>query len=226
MVDPDRRAADNGKPDWPGRRADHLACQLTEADVAADRWRSVRVCSPSVAPSGFLGIIGSVVPREGCTVTSTIEREEVQVRELFERVDAVVGVAHVIENDHPGEAEKLLQVSSDALHQAAPVRVPIAARLLVVSDRTVRAWVNEGVLTSQTQHPRLLLDTERLHAVLQFVRDLRARGQDRDLLTILWQRLQDQALLDRDDLGDSLEQMRAGRATPALTLEEEQAVRR
>jgi len=123
-------------------------------------------------------------------VTSTIEREEVQVRELFERVDAVVGVAHVIENDHPGEADKLLQVSNDALHQAAPVRVPIAARLLVVSDKTVRAWVDEGVLTSHTQHPRLLLDTERLHAVLQFVRELRARGQDRDLLTILWQRLQ------------------------------------
>jgi len=159
-------------------------------------------------------------------VTSTIEREEVQVRELFERVDAVVTVAHVIETDHPGEAEKLLKVSRDALSQAAPVRVPIAAKLLVVSDKTVRAWVNEGVLTSHTQHPRLMLDTERLHAVLQFVRELRARGQERDLLKTLWQRLQDQALLDRDDLTDSLEQMRAGRATPALPLEEERAARR
>jgi hypothetical protein len=159
-------------------------------------------------------------------VTSTIEREEVQVRELFERVDAVVGVAHVIENDHPSEAEKLLRVSRDTLSQAAPIRVPIAAKLLVVSDKTVRAWVNEGVLTSHTQHTRLMLDTERLHAVLQFVRELRARGQDRDLLKTLWQRLQDQALLDRDDLTDSLEQMRAGRATPALTLEEERATRR
>jgi DNA-binding transcriptional MerR regulator len=159
-------------------------------------------------------------------VTSTIEREEVQVRELFDRVDAVVGVAHVIENDHSGEAEKLLEVSRAALDQAAPVRVPIAARLLGVSDKTVRAWVNEGVLTSQTQHPRLLLDAERLHAILQFVRELRARGRDRDLLTILWQRLQDQALLDRDDLTESLEQMRAGRVAPALTLEEERAARR
>jgi hypothetical protein len=159
-------------------------------------------------------------------VTSTIEREEVQVRELFERVDAVVGVAHVIENDHSSEAEKLLEVSRAALDQAAPVRVPIAARLLGVSDKTVRAWVNEGVLTSQTQHPRLLLDAERLHAILQYVRDLRARGRDRDLLTILWQRLQDQALLDRDDLTESLEQMHTGRVAPALTLEEERAVRR
>jgi hypothetical protein len=159
-------------------------------------------------------------------MTSTIEREEVQVRELFERVDAVVGVAHVIEDDHPGEAEELRRVSRDALSQAAPVRVPIAARLLLVSDKTVRAWVNEGVLTPQTEHPRLLVDAERLHEVLHFVRELRTRGQDKDLLTSLWQRLQDQALLGRDDLTDSLEQMRAGRATPALTLEEERATRR
>jgi hypothetical protein len=159
-------------------------------------------------------------------VTSTIEREEVQVRELFERVDEVVEVAHSIEGDHPREAERLILVSRDALSQAAPVRVPIAARLLLVSDKTVRAWVNEGVLTSHTQHPRLLLDIERLYAVLHFVSELRARGKDRGLLTSLWQRLQDQALLDRDDLADSLEQMRAGRATPALTLEEERAARR
>lgn len=159
-------------------------------------------------------------------VTSTIEHEEVQARELFEMVDAVAGVAHAIESDHPGEAGRLFQVSRDALSRAAPVRVPIAARLLAVSDKTVRAWVNQGVLTAHSQHPRLLLDPERLHQVLGFARELRVRGQDRDLLATLWQRLQDEALLDRDDLADSLEQMRAGATVPALTLQEEQAARR
>jgi hypothetical protein len=158
-------------------------------------------------------------------MTSTIDREEVQARELLGRVDSVVGVARAIEGDHPSEAECLLRVSRDALSHAAPVRVPIAARLLVVSDKTVRVWVHEGILIPKTQHPRLLLDLERLHSVLHFVRELRARGQERDLLTSVWQRLQDQALLDRDDLADSLEQMRAGSATPALTLEEERAAR-
>jgi hypothetical protein len=159
-------------------------------------------------------------------MTSTIEHEEAQVRELFERVDTVVVVAAVIEGDHPGEAERLFRVSRDALSHAPPVRVPIAAKLLLVSDKTVRAWVSEGVLTSHIQHPRLLLDIERLHTVLQFVRELRERGQERDLLTSLWQRLQDEALLDREDLEDSLEQMRAGRATSALTREEEGVTRR
>jgi hypothetical protein len=82
------------------------------------------------------------------------------------------------------------------------------------------------VLTPRRQHPRLLPDIERLHKVLHFVRELRERGQERGLLTSLWQRLQDEALIDREDLQDSLEQMRAGRATPALTQEEERAARR
>jgi hypothetical protein len=159
-------------------------------------------------------------------MTSTIEHEEAQVRDLFERVDAIVVVATVIEDDHPGEAESLLRVSRDALSHAPPVRVPIAARLLLVSDKTVRAWVSEGVLTPRSQHPRLLLDIERLHKVLRFVRELRERGQERDLLASLWRRLQDEALIDREDLQDSLEQMRAGRVTPALTREEERAARR
>ncbi len=159
-------------------------------------------------------------------MTSTIEDEEAQVRELFERVDTVEKVALAIESDHPGEAAELFRVSRNALSHASPVRVPIAARLLVVSDKTVRSWVNEGVLTSSSHRPRLLLDIERLHEVLRFVRELRARGQDRGFLTSLWQRLEDEALLDRDDLADSLEQMRAGRTTPALTLEEERAADR
>lgn len=159
-------------------------------------------------------------------MASTMDGEEAQVRQLFERVDAVVEVAHVIEGEHPGEAARLLTVSKSALSHAAPVRVPIAARLLLVSDKTVRSWVSEGLLKPQSQRPRLLLETERLHDVMQFVRELRARGKDRDLLTSLWQRLEDEALLDRDDLAESLEQTREGLATPALTSEEERSARR
>jgi hypothetical protein len=47
-----------------------------------------------------------------------------------------------------------------------------------------------------------------VHAVSHLVSELRAAGQDRDLLDRVWHRLQDAALLDRDDLRDSLDQMR------------------
>ena len=43
------------------------------------------------------------------------------------------------------------------------------------------------------------------------VQELRALGKDRDLLDEVWRRLSDAALLDRRDLGESIEQMRQGK---------------
>jgi hypothetical protein len=76
-----------------------------------------------------------------------------------------------------GEAARLVHVSHGALSSAEPVRVPIAARILLVSDKTVRAWADDGLLTPRTVRPRLLLDAERLHTVLRFLDDLRAEGR-------------------------------------------------
>ncbi len=64
-----------------------------------------------------------------------------------------------------------------------------------MSDKTVRSWVGDGLLTSRSVRPRLLLDAERLHTVLRFLGDLRAAGQDRDFRDDLWNKLQDEALL-------------------------------
>jgi hypothetical protein len=72
----------------------------------------------------------------------------------------------------------------------------------------------------------LLLDAERLHTVLRFLSDLRTAGQDRDFRDDLWSKLQDEALLDRDDLTESLSQMNAGNVRPALTFDEERKDRR
>ena len=59
--------------------------------------------------------------------------------------------------------------------------------------------------------PRLLLDIRSVHAVSHLVSELRAAGQDRDLLEDqVWRRLTDATLLDRDDLRESLAQMRRG----------------
>ena len=145
-----------------------------------------------------------------------MEREETAVRDLFARVDEVLDVAHSIEDERPQEAARLVHVSHGALSSAEPVRVPIAARILVVSDKTVRAWAEDGLLKPRAVRPRLLLDAERLHTVLHFLDDLRAAGQDRDFRDNLWNRLQDRALLDRADLAESLSEMNAGNVRPAL----------
>jgi hypothetical protein len=162
---------------------------------------------------------------EEVVVASTIEREEEQVRELFGSVDEIIDVAHSIQDDHPDEAARLMKASREALATAVSVRVPIAAKLLLVSDKTVRAWVTEGLLTPRGGSRRVVLDAGRLHEVLQLIRELRAHGQDRDLRATLWRRLADEALLDRDDLAESLAEMRAGSVAPALTLDEEQSRR-
>jgi hypothetical protein len=137
----------------------------------------------------------------------TIAVEERRLRSLFERVEAVEDVARTLAEDDERRAT-LLAVSDSAL--AGTVRPVIAARLLGLSEKTVRAWAAAGVLAVARSSPRLLLDIRSVHAVSHLVSELRAAGQDRDLLDQVWRRLTDAALLDRDDLRESLGQMRRG----------------
>jgi hypothetical protein len=118
-------------------------------------------------------------------------------------------VARTLPEDDERRA-RLLAVSDSALAEEGTIRPVIAARLLGLSEKTVRAWAAAGVLTVAQRSPRLLLDVRSVHAVSRLVSELRAAGQDRDLLERVWHRLEDAALLDRADLRDSLDQMRRG----------------
>lgn len=141
------------------------------------------------------------------------EREEAEVRRLFDAADTLLGVAGNIEAKHPDEAAAVRAVVHNALVAAHPVRISIAASLLGMGEKTVRAWTTEGVLTAEGHSP-LGVGPERLYEVVQLVRDLRAAGRDRNLLESVWYRLHDEALLDRADLIESLEQMRTGQTVP------------
>jgi|SRR5450755_611627 hypothetical protein len=139
----------------------------------------------------------------------TIAVEEKRLRSLFERVEVVEDVAGTLPEDDQRRAT-LLAVSDSALAEEATIRPVIAARLLGLSEKSVRAWAAAGVLTVARRSPRLLLDVRSVHAVSHLVSELRAAGQDRDLLDRVWRRLEDAALLDRDDLRESVAQMRRG----------------
>jgi hypothetical protein len=56
----------------------------------------------------------------------------------------------------------------------------------------------------------LLLDVPSVHAISHVLREIRADGVDRDLLEHVWHRLEDQALLDRADPLEGIEQLRRG----------------
>ncbi|WP_164701488.1 hypothetical protein [Modestobacter sp. KNN46-3] len=137
----------------------------------------------------------------------TLMLEESDLLAALDRVEKIETVAATLDGDRRAT---LRQVVEDTLAHTPPVRPRIAASILGLTEKTVRAWAAEGVLASTTKQPRLLLDAARLHQVLHLVRDLRAAGKQRGLLDEVYRRLADSALLDREDLAESLEQMRRG----------------
>ncbi|MGO9082305.1 MAG: hypothetical protein ACLQDY_25310 [Streptosporangiaceae bacterium] len=139
----------------------------------------------------------------------SIAVEETRIRSLFERVEIVEEVARTLDGDDERRA-KLLAVSKAVLADEGTVRPVIAARLMDLSEKTVRAWAARGVLAVAQRSPRLLLDVGSVHEISHIVRELRSAGQDRDLLDEVWHRLEDAALLERDDLIESIGQMHRG----------------
>jgi hypothetical protein len=152
----------------------------------------------------------------------TIAIEERRVRSLFDRVEAVEDVARTLPEDDERRAT-LLEVSNAALADEGTIRPVIAARLLGLSEKTVRAWAAQGALTIAQRTPRLLLDVQSVHVISHIVRDLRALGKDRDLLDEVWRRLSDAALLERPDFNESLGQMRRGEGTVLRPLRQNDA---
>lgn len=139
--------------------------------------------------------------------------ESSQAFDLFERMAVLEGVAETLPAEDDRRFAVLGLVEKD-LASAQPLRPRIAAELLDLSEKTVRAWIQEGVLKRAAgPSSRVLLDVERVHQVLRLVKDLRAAGKTVGLLDEVHRRLVDATWLKRDDLTESLEQMRRGEGT-------------
>ena len=141
-----------------------------------------------------------------------VAAEERQIRELLDRVEELEEIAASFP-EQDDRRTRLLCVARDTLRDVGPVRPVVAARLLDLTEKTIRAWSDEGVLAKASESPRLLLDAEQVHRVWHLVRELRAAGKSRGLLDEVYRRLTDAALLERDDLQESLAQMRRGEGT-------------
>jgi hypothetical protein len=139
----------------------------------------------------------------------SIAIEEKRIRGAFDRAETVEDVARTLPEDDERRA-RLLKVSSATLSVGGAIRPVIAARLLGLSEKTVRAWAAQGAIAVAERKPRLLLDPQSVHLVSHILRELREHGKDRDLLDEVWRRLNDSALLERVDLRESIEQMRQG----------------
>jgi DNA-binding transcriptional MerR regulator len=141
---------------------------------------------------------------------TAVALETINAVELMERVETLESVARSLPEQDERRRRLLALVDRD-LSSAAPLRPRVAAELLGLSEKTVRAWVEEGVLLpAETSSPRLLLDVARVHEVLHLIEDLRAAGNTKGLLDEVYHRLVDATWLERDDLQESLAQMRRG----------------
>jgi len=138
-----------------------------------------------------------------------VATEAQETRQLLDRVETLEEVAASLAPTDPRRTQ-LLGVVRAELAGAAPVRPIVAAAILQLTEKTVREWAAAGVLTVRQQRPRLLLDADRLHEVSHLVDDLRSAGKTRGLLDEVYRRLADDALAARDDLTESMGQMRGG----------------
>jgi hypothetical protein len=138
---------------------------------------------------------------------TTLAREERLAEVTFDRVEALERIATSLpEGDE--RRDELDAMVTDFIQDLGAVRPRVAGALLGVSEKTVRAWVEEGVLDAVALEPRLLLEPVKLHQVSHVVRELREAGQTRGLLDAVFRRLADQALLDSEELQTGLAQMR------------------
>lgn len=143
---------------------------------------------------------------------SPVAAEEQQVRDALDRVEELEDIAASLP-EQDDRRTRLIRVARETLRDVGPVRPVIAARLLQLNEKTIRAWSDEGVLLKASESPRLLLDAEQVHRVWHLIRELRAARRTRGLLEEVHRRLSDAALLDRADVQESLAQMRRGEGT-------------
>lgn len=142
----------------------------------------------------------------------SVAAEALALHNTWERVEEIERVASTMPEQDSGRAS-LHEVVRKELAAASPVRPRTAAEILRLTEKTVRNWATEGILTTTRTTPTVLLDPLRLHEVYHLIEDLREAGKTRGLLDEVHRRLVDQRLLEREDLAESLAQLRRGEGT-------------
>lgn len=116
-------------------------------------------------------------------------------------------------------AERLMSMGAQ-LKRAAPnaargVPVAEAAKYLGVSEPTVRLWVRRGALASLPGSKPVLIEYESLRRVGRAVRELRARGEDREWLESVVRYVEDMADRSSPSVRQGLKELAEGKLQPA-----------
>ena len=132
-----------------------------------------------------------------------------------EDLNAVLADASV----EPRLRKRLTQIRERRLAEVPGVPVSVAARILGLSPQTVRAWLDAGVLDAMPGSRPVTISTGHLAEVVSLVERLRRAGRDRDLLTAVVDRFEDERVASQPRVRRSLTALRDGRLQ-ALSAEE------
>lgn len=108
-------------------------------------------------------------------------------------------------------ATRLARFRAQALEHALGVPVSLAARLLKVSEPTVRDWADRGLLTDLNAKPRAVSIESVLH-VEELLQGVRRHGSSADVRRALLARIDDALTLREPRIKRSLAEMRKGTA--------------
>ncbi|GAA2354748.1 hypothetical protein Cme02nite_47990 [Catellatospora methionotrophica] len=137
----------------------------------------------------------------------TVASDREKIAALLASVEELEDIARTLDDERRA---RLLRVARQWLATCEPIRPVIAAELLDLSEPTIREWARTGIFAIVEVNGQPRLEPRRFHEVWHLIRDLRAAGQTRGLLDAVWRYLEDTALLERDDVRESLAQMRRG----------------
>lgn len=134
----------------------------------------------------------------------------------LERVERVVEEIDDLETleDHVSDDRDALRtvhrLRDRRIDEVESVRVSVAARLLGLSEPTVRAWADYGLLEYAAVRPVRRVTIRSVLHLRPIVAELRHIGRRRGLLEAVVARLDDRKTFSDRRLLESLEQMRAG----------------
>jgi excisionase family DNA binding protein len=134
--------------------------------------------------------------------------------------DVVEELRMVSDPQRSGELAEQLMAMGKQLKRAAPdaargVPVAEAAKYLGVSEPTVRLWVRRGVLAALQGSKPMLIEHESLRGVGRAIRELRARGEDREWLEGVVRYVEDMADRSSPSVRQGLRELAEGKLQPA-----------
>lgn len=139
------------------------------------------------------------------------ELSEYLIGQAVEQLDELDGATTALRDGAVESAGNHLRRAEDnILHLDLPVPVSLAATLLDVSERTVRDWIEAGILEVASGRP-IGLAFKSVAEVRRELQRLRREGTSPNVRRALLHRIEDRAILEQPRLRDSLEQMRSGK---------------